>query len=279
MTPESTSPPHHATWRKKLFRVIFEADTPAGKAFDIALLVLIFLSIGIVMLQTVQSINASYGRLLLILEWIITVLFTIEYVLRLIAVKQPMRYVRSFYGMIDLMAILPTYLSLILPQSRFLLVIRALRLMRAFRVFELSHFVSEGVNIVQALKASAQRIMVFLAFMILLAVIMGAMIYVVENPFNDKFSSIPQSVYWSIVTITTVGYGDIAPVTPLGKLLASFIMLLGYAIIAVPTGIVTVELSRRKVQETPSETRACPGCGAGAHAPDALYCKYCGHIL
>lgn len=279
MAPDTVSPPQQRSWREKLFGIIFEADTPEGKAFDIALLILIFLSIGIVMLQSVESINVAHGRLLLILEWIITILFTIEYVLRLIAVKQPARYARSFYGIIDLLAILPTYLSLILPQSRFLLVIRALRLMRAFRVFELSHFVSEGVNIVQALKASAQRILVFLVFMILLAVIMGAMIYVVEHPFNDKFSSIPQSVYWAIVTITTVGYGDIAPVTPLGKLLASFIMLLGYAIIAVPTGIVTVELSRRSVKETPSETRSCPGCGAGTHAPDAVYCKYCGHIL
>jgi voltage-gated potassium channel len=268
-----------ASWRKKLFNVIFEADTPAGKAFDIALLVLILLSIAIVMLQSVPSINAVHGQLLLVLEWVITILFTIEYLLRLIAVKQPVRYMRSFYGMIDLLAILPTYLSLVLPQSRFLLVIRALRLMRAFRVFELSHFVSEGVNIVQALKASAQRILVFLAFMVLMAIIMGSMIYIVENPLNDKFSSIPQSVYWAIVTITTVGYGDIAPVTPLGKLLASFIMLLGYAIIAVPTGIVTVELTRSNVREAPSESRSCPGCGAGTHAPDAVYCKYCGHIL
>jgi voltage-gated potassium channel len=279
MAADTVSPPRQPSWREKLFNVIFEADTPAGKAFDIALLILILLSIGIVMLQSVKSINATYGKLLLVLEWIITILFTIEYMLRLIAVKKPVRYVRSFYGMIDLLAILPTYLSLVLPQSRFLLVIRALRLMRAFRVFELSHFVSEGVNIVQALKASAQRILIFLAFMVLLTLIMGSIIYVVENPFNDKFSSIPQSVYWAIVTITTVGYGDIAPVTPLGKLLASFIMLLGYAIIAVPTGIVTVELSRRKVKETPSETRSCHSCGAGTHAPDAIYCKYCGHIL
>jgi voltage-gated potassium channel len=279
MAADTVPPPRQLSWREKLFNVIFEADTAAGKAFDIALLVLIFISIGIVMLQSVQSIHARYGDLLQILEWIITVLFTIEYVLRLIAVKKPLRYARSFYGMIDLLAILPSYLSLVLPQSRFLLVIRALRLMRAFRVFELSHFVREGVNIVQALKASAQRILVFLAFMVLLSVIMGAMIFVVENPYNDKFSSIPQSVYWAIVTITTVGYGDIAPVTPLGKLMASFIMLLGYAIIAVPTGIVTVELSRRKVKEAPSETRSCPSCGAGTHAPDAIYCKYCGHIL
>ena len=271
--------PKKQTWREKLFSVIFEADTPAGKAFDIILLILILLSIGIVMLQSVPSINRAHGTLLLNLEWIITIIFTVEYILRLIALKTPLRYMGSFFGVVDLLAILPSYLSLIMPQSRFLLVIRALRLMRAFRVFELSHFVREGVNIVQALKASTRRILVFLAFMVLLSVIMGALIYVVENPHNEKFSSIPQSVYWSIVTITTVGYGDISPVTPLGKFIASFIMLLGYAIIAVPTGIVSVEMSRNQAKTGASETRSCPSCGAGTHAPDAKYCKYCGHEL
>ncbi len=219
--------PTTKNWREKLFSVIFEADTKAGKLFDIILLVMILLSIGIVMLQSVPAINKEYGQLLLNLEWFITILFTLEYCLRLIAVKKPLNYAGSFYGLVDLLAILPTYLSLILPQSRFLLVIRALRLMRAFRVFELSHFVQEGVNIVQSLKASTRRILVFLAFIFLLSMIMGALIFVVESPQNDKFSSIPQSVYWSIVTITTVGYGDISPITPLGKLIASFIMLLG----------------------------------------------------
>ncbi|MCU0380744.1 MAG: ion transporter [Chitinophagaceae bacterium] len=271
--------PTTKNWREKLFSVIFEADTKAGKLFDIILLVMILLSIGIVMLQSVPAINKEYGQLLLNLEWFITILFTLEYCLRLIAVKKPLNYAGSFYGLVDLLAILPTYLSLILPQSRFLLVIRALRLMRAFRVFELSHFVQEGVNIVQSLKASTRRILVFLAFIFLLSMIMGALIFVVESPQNDKFSSIPQSVYWSIVTITTVGYGDISPITPLGKLIASFIMLLGYAMIAVPTGIVTVEMSRRQVKAPPSETRSCPGCGAGTHAPDAKFCKYCGHEL
>lgn len=266
-------------WRQKLFSIIFEADTPAGKAFDIGLLILILLSVAIVLLQSVPSINARYGLWLIRIEWIITILFTLEFILRLLCIKKPGKYIGSFYGMIDLLAILPSYLSLLLPQSRFLLIIRALRLMRAFRVFELSHFVSEGVNIVQALKASMRRILVFLAFIVLLSTILGALVYVVESPVNDKFSSIPQSVYWSIVTITTVGYGDVAPVTPLGKFIASFIMLLGYAIIAVPTGIVTVELSRRPVKDMPSETRSCPSCGAGTHAPDAIYCKYCGHIL
>ena len=266
-------------WRQKLFSIIFEADTPAGKAFDVGLLILILLSVAIVLLQSVPSINARYSDWLIRTEWLLTILFTIEFILRLVCLKKPGKYIWSFYGMIDLLAILPSYLSLLLPQSRFLLIIRALRLMRAFRVFELSHFVSEGVNIVQALKASMRRILVFLVFIVLLSTILGALVYVVESPVNDKFSSIPQSVYWSIVTITTVGYGDVAPATPLGKFIASFIMLLGYAIIAVPTGIVTVELSRRPVKDMPSETRSCPSCGAGTHAPDAIYCKYCGHIL
>lgn len=271
--------PNAKTWREKLFSVIFESETKAGKLFDIVLLVLILLSIGIVMLQSVPAFSKAHGALLLDLEWIITVIFTVEYILRLMAVKRPLKYMGSFYGVVDLLAILPSYLSLVLPQSRFLLVIRALRLMRAFRVFELSHFVREGVNIVQALKASTRRILVFLSFVFLLSVIMGALIYVVESPQNDKFSSIPQSVYWSIVTITTVGYGDISPVTPLGKFIASFIMLLGYAMIAVPTGIVTVEMTRNDVKAPPSETRSCPACGAGTHAPDAKFCKYCGHAL
>lgn len=265
-------------WREKLFRVIFEADTTAGKVFDVFLLLLILLSIAIVMLQSVASINTRHAKLLMDLEWIITIIFTVEYVLRMIALKKPVKYAGSFYGIIDLLAILPSYLSLVLPQSRFLLVIRALRLMRVFRVFELSHFVREGMQIVLALKASAKRILVFLCFMVIVSVVMGALIYVVESPHNDKFSSIPQSVYWSIVTITTVGYGDISPITPTGKFLASFVMLLGYAIIAIPTGIVSVEMSKSFKKEE-SVSRACPNCGEGAHAPDAKFCKFCGYKL
>jgi voltage-gated potassium channel len=271
-------PKKKTSWREKLFSVIFEADTTAGKAFDIILLILILLSIAIVMLQSVASFNARHGRLLMDLEWIITIVFTIEYILRMIALKKPLKYARSFYGIIDLLAILPTYLSLILPQSRFLMVIRALRLMRVFRVFELSHFVREGMQIVQALKASAKRILVFLSFMVIISVVMGALIYVIESPHNEEFSSIPQSVYWSIVTITTVGYGDISPTTSFGKFLASLIMLLGYAIIAIPTGIVSVELSKSFRKEE-SISRACPNCGEGSHAPDAKFCKFCGDKL
>jgi voltage-gated potassium channel len=265
-------------WRERLFRVIFEADTTAGRVFDVILLLLILLSIAVVMLQSVASFNARHAQLLQDLEWIITIIFTIEYLLRMIALKKPLKYAGSFYGIIDLLAILPSYLSLVLPQSRFLLVIRALRLMRVFRVFELSHFVREGMQIVLALRASAKRILVFLFFMVIISVVMGALIYVVESPYNDKFSSIPQSVYWSIVTITTVGYGDISPTTPIGKFLASFVMLLGYAIIAIPTGIVSVEMSKSFKKEE-SVSRACTNCGEVAHAPDATYCKFCGYKL
>lgn len=265
-------------WKDKLFTVIFEADTKAGKLFDICLLLLILLSIGIVLLQSVGSFNQKHAEVLVNLEWVITFLFTVEYLLRLIAVRKPFKYATSFYGIIDLLAILPSYLSLIMPQSRFLLVIRALRLMRVFRVFELSHFVREGMQIVLALKASAKRILVFLSFMVIVSVVMGALIYVVESPYNEEFSSIPQSIYWSIVTITTVGYGDISPITPMGKLIASLIMLLGYAIIAIPTGIVSVEMSKSFRKEE-SVSRACPNCGEGAHAPDAKFCKFCGHAL
>ncbi len=265
-------------WRSRLFTVIFENDTPAGKLFDVVLLILIFLSLLLVMLQSIPSLDAKYHQLFYIGEWIVTIVFTIEYILRMIAVKSPIRYAKSFYGVIDLLSILPTYLSILLPQTQYLLVIRSLRLMRVFRIFKLTQFVREGMTIVLALKASARKILVFLATVFIISIIMGSIVYVVESPVNDKFDSIPQSVYWSIVTITTVGYGDISPVTPLGKFVASLIMLLGYAIIAVPTGIVTVELTKTARQEQ-MRNRACPNCSKEGHDNDAVYCKFCGHSL
>ena len=267
-----------ANWRERLFTIIFEAETRAGKNFDIFLLILIFTSIILVMIESVPTMMKEYSRHLYIAEWVITILFTIEYILRLIVVKKPWKYMASFYGVIDLLSILPTYISIFFPQSQFLIVIRSLRLMRVFRIFKLTRFVRESMTIVLALKASARRILVFLSFVVLLSIILGTLIYVVESPQNESFSSIPQSVYWSIVTITTVGYGDISPVTPVGKLIASLIMLLGYAIIAVPTGIVTVELSKSARTEK-AEAQACPSCGHFGHDPDAKYCKFCGHSL
>jgi len=267
-----------ANWKEKLFTVIFEADTRAGKTFDIFLLILILISITLVMIESVPSLLEEYNSYLYKAEWVITILFTIEYVLRLLIVKKPWKYMISFYGVIDLLSILPTYISLFIPQSQFLILIRALRLMRVFRIFKLSRFIRESMTILLALKASARRILVFLTFVILLSIVLGSLIYVLESPENESFSSIPQSVYWAIVTITTVGYGDISPVTPLGKLIASLIMLLGYAIIAVPTGIVTVELTKSaRMQEV--DVKACPSCGHSGHDPDAGYCKFCGHVL
>ncbi|MBC6491443.1 ion transporter [Flavihumibacter stibioxidans] len=265
-------------WKKKLFTIIFEADTRAGKNFDLALLVFILISLALVMLQSIPSVNDRYGPSLNKVEWIITILFSIEYLLRIIAVRRPVKYITSFYGMVDLLAILPTYISLIFPASHFLLVIRVLRLMRIFRILKLSQFVREGNAIVQAMKASARRIGIFLAFVLLLSVVLGALVYVVEGRVNDKFSSIPQSIYWAIVTITTVGYGDISPITPAGKIVASLIMLLGYAILAVPTGIVTVEMSKTFKKED-KHSQACPNCAAYGHDPDARFCKYCGSEL
>jgi voltage-gated potassium channel len=266
------------TWRQKLFTIVFEADTKAGRIFDISLLLLIVLSIVIVMLESIPGYKQRYGDILYRAEWLFTILFTIEYILRLLAVKNPVKYATSFYGVIDLLSILPTYFSLIFPQSGFLMVIRSLRLMRIFRIFKLSRFIRESMGIVLALKASARRILVFLSFVVLLSIILGTITYVAENPSNKGFTSIPQSVYWAVVTITTVGYGDVSPVTAVGKLLASLIMLLGYAIIAVPTGIVTVELSK-SANKDPHHTQACPNCSHGSHDPDAIYCKLCGHAL
>ena len=265
-------------WRSKLFKVVFESDTRAGRLFDIVLLGLILISLLVVMLQSMPEYQAKYGNYLYITEWILTILFTIEYILRCISVKLPFKYTGSFYGVVDIISILPTYVSILFPQSQYLLAVRGLRLMRVFRVFKLTHFVRESMGIVMAMRASAKRISVFLAFVFLLSIVLGSIVYVVESPYNDKFNSIPQSVYWSIVTITTVGYGDISPITPAGKVLASLIMLLGYAIIAVPTGIVTVELSRAASREGHSK-KICPHCAATKHEPDAVFCKYCGYLL
>jgi voltage-gated potassium channel len=265
-------------WRSKLFTVIFESDTPAGRLFDMVLLALILVSLFVVMIQSVPTLAPEHDNLLYQIEWVITIIFTIEYILRLLAVKKPLNYATSLYGFIDILAILPTYLSLFFPQTQYLLVIRALRLMRVFRIFKLTHFVKEGKTIALAMRASSKRILVFLAFVMVLSIVLGSIVYVVEAPYNDKFNSIPQSIYWCIVTITTVGYGDISPVTALGKFIASLIMILGYAIIAVPTGIVTVELTKTDKQQAIAG-QACPNCSLGEHDPDAKYCKRCGHRM
>ena len=265
-----------ASLRSRLHEIIFEADTPAGKFFDVALLMLIILSVIAVMLESTSTIAARYGPWLRTFEWVVTILFTIEYLLRLYSVGNPLRYARSFFGIVDLLAILPSYLSIFIPGAQTLLVIRALRLLRVFRVLKLAQFVGEASELRAALRASARKIIVFLGAVLTIVVIVGSMMYLIEGEANG-FTSIPVSIYWAIVTMTTVGYGDIAPQTALGKILASAIMIMGYGIIAVPTGIVSVELAgvtRKKIS-----TQACPQCGAEGHDADAVHCKYCGETL
>ncbi len=273
-TPAATSPGGEGR-RARVHEIIFEADTPAGKAFDVALLLVILISIAVVMLESVASIRARHGLLLLQVEWVITVIFTVEYLLRLWSVGSATRYARSFFGVVDLLAILPTYVSPFLPGSQHsLAVIRALRLLRVFRVLKLAHLVGEARYLRAAMHASMRKIFVFLFAVLTLVVILGTVMYVVEGG-DSGFTSIPQSIYWAIVTMTTVGYGDVVPHTVLGKILASMIMILGYGIIAVPTGIVTVQLAAgRRVS-----TQACPECGSDGHEAGAAFCKDCGSAL
>jgi voltage-gated potassium channel len=263
-------------WRDILFEVIFEADTPAGKWFDIVLIMCILLSVLTVMLDSVGSIREKHGELLYTVEWFFTILFTVEYILRLICVGKPIRYAVSFFGIIDLLAILPTYTSLLFFGSRYLSVVRVLRVLRVFRVLKLGNHTKEAAVLKKALYASRRKILVFLFVVVSLVVIIGSLIYLIEEEENG-FTSIPRSVYWAIVTLTTVGYGDISPVTGPGQFLAAIVMILGYSIIAVPTGIVTVEFSR--VHNAQSSCQACPSCSAEGHDRDANFCKYCGAKL
>ena len=262
--------------RERLHEIIFGSDTPTGKAFDVVLLVLIVASVMAVVLESVSWIREAYGPWLRAFEWFVTIAFSIEYVLRLYCVDKPWRYARSFFGIVDLLAILPTYLSLLIPGAQSLLVIRALRLLRVFRVLKLAQFVGEASQLRIALQASVRKIIVFLGAVLMIVVIVGAAMYLIEGEENG-FTNIPVSIYWAIVTMTTVGYGDVAPQTPLGKMLASVIMILGYGIIAVPTGIVSVELAG--VARKTATGQACPGCGAGGHDADAKHCRYCGDEL
>ena len=263
-------------WKATLHEIIFEADTPAGKTFDILLLFLILLSTAAVILESVTTVRNVVGPYLRIIEWVITLLFTVEYILRLLAVKHPLGYARSFFGIVDLLAILPTWLSLFFAGTQTLVVIRVLRLLRVFRILKLAHFLREARLLKSALKASMGKIIVFLGTICTLVLIIGALMYLIEGEENG-FTSIPQGIYWAIVTMTTVGYGDIAPATVPGKMLASLVMIIGYGIIAVPTGIVTAELVRPL--KTKVSTQACPSCSAEGHDPDAGFCKYCGDPL
>lgn len=264
------------SWRGKLYQIIFEADTPAGRWFDILLIISILLSVTVVMLDSVHTIRSGYDGTLYALEWFFTLLFTAEYLLRLLCHGRPRHYAVSFFGVVDLLSILPTYISLLSPASKFLVVIRIIRILRVFRVLKLVQYVGEAEELMQALWASRRRITVFLFTVMTLVVIFGSIMYVIEGEGNG-FTSIPRSVYWAIVTLTTVGYGDISPVTDTGQILAAIVMVLGYAIIAVPTGIVTAEMvhSRRSNREL----RSCADCGSSGHDSDARHCKHCGALL
>ena len=263
-------------WRAKLHEVIFEADTPAGKAFDLLLILAILFSVVIVSLESVPEVRAQHGQQLRAAEWVITILFTIEYILRLMCVERPMTYAKSFFGIVDLLAILPTYISVLVPGTQALTVVRVLRLLRIFRVLKLVQYVSEARTLSVALRASAKKIFVFLFVVVIIVVIVGSLMYLVEGPANG-FDNIPRSIYWAVVTLTTVGYGDIAPGTSLGRFIAVCVMILGYGIIAVPTGIVTRELVRE--DRSRFTTRVCRSCNAEGHDVDAEYCKFCGRSL
>ena len=260
----------------RFHEVIFEADTLAGKWFDIILIISILSSVLVVMLDSVAAYKMQYGIHLYQLEWVFTLMFTIEYLLRLSCVKKPIKYAVSLLGIVDLLSILPTYLSLLIPGSQYMIVIRVLRVLRVFRVFKLATYVGESAILIQALLATRRKIAIFLMTILTLVIIFGSIMYLVEGPENG-FTSIPRSIYWAIVTMTTVGYGDISPKTNLGQAMASFIMIMGYAIIAVPTGIVTAELSHASHKNV--STQACPSCMAQGHDTNALFCKFCSEEL
>jgi voltage-gated potassium channel len=264
-------------WRERLHQTIYESTTAAGKAFDVALLVAIVASILVVMLDSMGRWHNRYGDLFRLLELVFTGLFTLEYILRLISIQKPLRYVFSFHGIIDLLAIIPGYLSFFYVGAQSLLVVRSLRLLRVFRIFKLTHFLSEMQFLGVAIRGSLRKISIFMMTVVMLVIILGSVMYLVEQGQNG-FTSIPSSIYWAIVTITTVGYGDISPVTPLGKTVASVIMLLGYGIIAVPTGIVSTEMALA-VKRREQSAEACPRCGREGHDRDARFCKYCGGAL
>lgn len=260
--------------KEKIRKIIFETDTPAGKAYDIALIVTVAISVFAVMIDSVSSINRQYGGILNLVEWFFTILFSIDYIVRLHCVKKPAKYAFSFFGIVDLLGIIPTYLNLFLPGTRYLITIRYLRMLRIFRVLMLAAYMEEVKVLTQALKSSLRKIMIFVITVLTLVMVLGSLMYVVEGP-SHGFTSIPRSIYWAIVTLTTVGYGDISPQTALGQTLAAIVMLLGYSIIVIPTSIVTVDM----IKSPSDEKTQCTGCGFFRHDNDAVYCKHCGKTL
>jgi len=265
-------------WKNNLHEIIYEADTKAGKLFDIVLLWLIIASIILVMLESVKTLDVKYHTFFNVSEWVITILFSFEYIARIISVKKPKEYIFSFYGIIDLLSTIPKYLALVFGGAHALIALRALRLLRVFRILKLVRFIGAADKLGQALRASRFKIFVFILAVVILCVIIGSVMYIVEGD-QSGFTSIPQSVYWAIVTLTTVGYGDIAPQTPFGQFIASFVMILGYGIIAIPTGIVTVEFSKQDLNTVPTNTKSCNHCTAENHNDKAVFCFDCGAKL
>jgi len=269
----------HKTWKEKLHEVIYEADTPAGRSFDLIILTMILASIILVMLESVSFINEKHAALFNILEWVITIVFTIEYILRIVTINKPQKYIFSFYGIIDFLSTIPKYLSILFVGTHALVALRALRLLRVFRILKLARFIGESNDLVKALKASRAKISVFLFAVLIVAIILGTVMYLVEGP-EHGFNSIPRSVYWCIVTLTTVGYGDISPGTPLGQFIASIVMVLGYGIIAVPTGIVSSEYTQQtRFKKVQLNTQHCTNCNENNHFDDAKFCHHCGQTL
>lgn len=278
---KQTDSNRHLTWRQQLYIIVFEADTFLGKLFDVVLLIGILLSVLAVMLESVTSIRQEYGEELYILEWVFTILFTVEYLLRIYISHQPKKYIFSFYGIIDLLSVLPTYLSVFIIGAQSFLVIRSIRLLRVFRVLKMVRYLGEASTLMTALRASRAKIIVFIGAVFSLTVILGTIMYIIEGGENG-FSSIPKSIYWAVVTLTTVGYGDIAPATTLGQIVATAIMILGYGIIAVPTGIVSAEITQQSQiadNQKRTDVTYCDECGAMAKRADAKYCHNCGNKL
>jgi len=277
LTPQDKFQPD--SLRERIWRIIFQTESGMAKAFDVVLLIVIAGSVMIVMLESVAGIQANYSKLLKVLEWAFTILFTIEYIVRLMVVRKKRRYALSFFGIVDLLSIIPTYLELFVAGSGHFIIIRILRLLRMFRVLKMAQHVGDAYILINALKTSRPKIAVFIFGLFSIVCIQGTIMYIIEGGMEDsQFTSIPQSIYWAIVTITTVGYGDITPVSIAGKMLASVIMITGFAIIAVPTGIVTAELNR-ELKDVKLDTRNCNGCGHEGHDRKALHCKMCGEKL
>ncbi|MCU4120342.1 ion transporter [Variovorax sp. N23] len=285
--------PEHG-WRLKLYAVIFESETRAGRWFDLALIAVILVSVGVVVLDSVQPIRARWGAVFGVFEWFFTIVFTLEYIARLACVKRPIRYAMSFYGVVDLLALLPTYLAILMPELSVLIDVRILRLLRVFRIFKMSRYAAEYRTLVAALAASRRKIMVFVGFVLMVVLVLGTLMYVVEGP-QHGFTSIPVAVYWAISTMTTVGFGDLVPKTDIGRAIASVMMLLGWGVLAVPTGIVSAEMVRYGRDAAPAltgghglladalhvapDTRSCTDCGTGQHTADARFCRCCGRAL